>query len=231
MKLDIMLFAGLADRLGADKISIELECLTITAGGLLQHLMSLYPDHADALKPCFFAKNKEYAAPDQIIEEQDELALIPPVSGGQEGAIQPFVLTKEPIQAEEVTSKVLHPDHGAVISFIGTTRGQTNGQRTIHLEYDAYIPMAEKMLQQIGDEIKVRWPGVLCAITHRLGVVEVGEASVVISVSAPHRDICYEASRYAIERLKLVVPIWKKECWEDGTEWKGHQTGPWNPVE
>lgn len=241
MKLNILLFAGLADRLGDGQISIELEADTITASGLLQHLMKKFPEHADALKPCFFAKNREYAEPGQMLEEQDELALIPPVSGGQDAtdgeqaaygkAIPLFVLTNEPVQVEEVTSKVLHPDHGATLAFIGTTRELTEGKRTVRLEYEAYVPMAVRTLQQIGDEIGLRWSGVRCAITHRLGLVEIGETSVVIAVSAPHRNDCYEASRYAIERLKQIVPIWKKECWEDGTEWKGRQLGPWNPVE
>ncbi|MMZ69279.1 Molybdopterin synthase catalytic subunit [compost metagenome] len=90
--------------------------------------------------------------------------------------------------------------------------------------------MAVKVLAQIGQEISEHWPGAKCAISHRTGKVDVAEASVVIAVSTPHRDSCYEASRYAIERLKQKVPIWKKEIWEDGSEWKGHQTGPWDPT-
>ncbi|NBI28231.1 molybdenum cofactor biosynthesis protein MoaE [Chengkuizengella sp. YPA3-1-1] len=141
-----------------------------------------------------------------------------------------YHITYESISVEEVTNKVNHPNHGASISFIGTTREFTHGQKTVLLEYEAYIPMALKTLEQIGKEINEKWNGVLTAITHRLGKVEVGEISVVIAVSSPHRDHCYEASRYAIERLKQIVPIWKKEIWEDGSEWKGHQLGPWNPT-
>ncbi|MBW7461329.1 molybdenum cofactor biosynthesis protein MoaE, partial [Paenibacillus sepulcri] len=103
-------------------------------------------------------------------------------------------------------------------------------QRTVRLEYEAYIPMALKMLRQIGDEVSQKWPGARCAIGHRIGVVDIAEISVVIAISTPHRDACYEASRYAIERLKEIVPIWKREIWEDGSEWKGHQQGPWNPI-
>ncbi|MNF04742.1 Molybdopterin synthase catalytic subunit [compost metagenome] len=90
--------------------------------------------------------------------------------------------------------------------------------------------MAVATMRQIGDEIAQRWQGALCAISHRIGVVGLAETSVVIAVSSPHRDSCYEASRYAIERLKQIVPIWKKEIWDDGSEWKGHQLGPWNPT-
>ncbi|MCQ6558589.1 molybdenum cofactor biosynthesis protein MoaE [Paenibacillus mendelii] len=139
-------------------------------------------------------------------------------------------MTQNPISVEAVTALVIVPEHGAALTFTGTTREWTQGKRTTRLEYEAYIPMAIKTLRQIGDEISVRWPGALCAITHRIGVVDIAEISVVIAVSAPHRGDCYDASRYAIERLKQIVPIWKREIWDDGSEWKGHQLGPWNPA-
>lgn len=142
-----------------------------------------------------------------------------------------YVITRDKIEFEQVTAKTVRPEHGATLAFIGTTREWTHGKRTVVLEYEAYSPMALKAMRQIGDEIAQRWNGAVCAITHRIGRVDIAEASVVISVSAPHRDACYEASRYAIERLKQIVPIWKKEVWEDGTEWKGAQTGPWNPLD
>lgn len=141
-----------------------------------------------------------------------------------------FEITEEPIDVARVSAKAIAPEQGATLAFIGTTREWTHGKRTVTLEYEAYKPMALKAMEEIGEDIARRWPGAKCAITHRIGRVDVGEASVVIAVSAPHRDVCYEASRYAIERLKIVVPIWKKEVWEDGTEWKGAQTGPWNPL-
>jgi len=141
-----------------------------------------------------------------------------------------YEITEGPIDPTDVGRKVIVPEQGATLLFVGTTREWTQGKRTVLLEYEAYVPMALKAMAQIGDEIAERWPGARCAITHRVGRVDVAEASVVIAVSAPHRDVCYEASRHAIERLKQIVPIWKKEVWEDGTEWKGAQTGPWNPM-
>lgn len=141
-----------------------------------------------------------------------------------------YEITEAPIDVERVSAKVIAPEQGATLAFIGTTREWTHGKRTVLLEYEAYAPMAVKAMARIGEEIAERWPGTRCAITHRIGPVPVAEASVVIAVSAPHRDMCYEASRHAIERLKVIVPIWKKEVWEDGTEWKGAQTGPWNPL-
>jgi len=227
LKLNILLFAGLVDKFGTRQLQLELLSKSITVGELHQHLMNLYPKHADSLKLCFFAINQQFANPEQRIVETDELALIPPVSGGEEA----YILTNEPLQVEEITAKVLHDNHGASLIFIGTTREYTSGKRTIRLEYEAFAPMALKMLRQIGDEIDAEWPGARCAISHRLGRVEVGEASVVIAVSAPHRDSCYDASRYAIERLKQIVPIWKKESWDDGSEWIGHQLQhTWNPT-
>ncbi len=142
-----------------------------------------------------------------------------------------YTITTGKIDIEQVTAKTIRPEHGATLAFIGTTREWTHGKRTVLLEYEAYEPMALKAMEQIGNEIAQKWEGARCAITHRIGRVNVEEASVVISVSAPHRETCYEASRYAIERLKQIVPIWKKEVWEDGSEWKGAQTGPWNPLE
>lgn len=226
------LFAGLAERFGTPALLISLDFPAMSAAELKQSLIALYPEHESLLRASFLACNQAYAADDATVNAGDELALLPPVSGGE--AAVPFgeryVITHEPLSVEAVTAQVIVPGHGAALTFTGTTREWTNGQRTVRLEYDAYVPMALKTLQQIGDEVGKRWPGALCAIAHRIGVVDIAEISVVIAVSAPHRDACYEASRYAIERLKQIVPIWKKEIWDDGSEWKGHQLGPWNPT-
>jgi molybdopterin converting factor subunit 1 len=234
MVLKVMLFAGLAERFGTHELDIEILAAAITVYAFKEHLIALYPEQASYIRPCFMAKNQSYADPEQLLVESDELALIPPVSGGQDPqindnsgeAFSPFVITIEPIIPDTVLQKVMHPNHGASISFVGTTRELTAGLRTVKLEYECYIPMALKTLQQIEDEIQQQWTGTRLAITHRIGTVEIGEISVVIAVSAPHREMCYAASKYAIERLKEIVPIWKKEVWEDGSEWKGSQMGP-----
>ncbi|MDR0137559.1 molybdenum cofactor biosynthesis protein MoaE [Metabacillus idriensis] len=134
-----------------------------------------------------------------------------------------FEITKNPISADEVTDKVARREAGAITAFIGTVREFTKGKRTLHLEYQAYEPMAVKMLEQIGAEIKERWPDAITAITHRIGKLEISDIAVVIAVSSPHRKTAYEANEYAIERIKQIVPIWKKEHWEDGTMWIGDQ--------
>ncbi|OXM84242.1 molybdenum cofactor biosynthesis protein [Paenibacillus rigui] len=227
-KLQLYVFAGLAEQMGGAAIEIDWNSPeTPTAGLLKKKLSELYPQASGSLAQAFIAINQSYAAEDQEIVEGDEIAVIPPVSGGQPQLVE---ITRDPISIEAVNHKVLHPDHGATLTFIGTTREWTHGKRTTLLEYEAYEPMAIKTMEQICKDIDSRWQGTLCAITHRLGKVDIGQASVVIAVSAPHRDAAYEASRYAIERLKQVVPIWKKEFWEDGSEWKGHQQGPWNPL-
>lgn len=132
-----------------------------------------------------------------------------------------YAITYAPINVTEVLDKVITPNHGANLCFIGTTREYTHGSRTIYLEYDAYIPMAIKTMKQIGQELVEQWSGAKCAITHRLGTIKIGEISVAIAVSTPHRKHCYEASHYAIERLKMIVPIWKKEITEEGSVWIG----------
>ncbi|MGD7008220.1 molybdenum cofactor biosynthesis protein MoaE [Metabacillus sp. 84] len=134
-----------------------------------------------------------------------------------------FCLTEEQISAEGVIQKVERREAGAITVFIGTVRELTDGKKTLHLEYEAYKPMAEKMLAQIGEEISHQWPDAVTAITHRTGRLEISDIAVVIAVSSPHRKTAYEANEYAIERIKQIVPIWKKEFWQDGTKWIGDQ--------
>jgi MoaE-MoaD fusion protein len=240
-KWTIRLFAGLNERLGAASIELMLPTQTLTVSDLKAYISEQYAEHRDLILLCFVACNQAYAQDDALLHNSDELALLPPVSGGEEAAsdqeameaseaVPLYWLTDRPISVEEVTRRVITPNHGASIAFVGTTREWTQGQRTVRLEYEAYAPMAVRTMEQIGEEIAAKWNGARCAIAHRTGIVDIADISVVIAVSAPHRDSCYEASRYAIERLKQIVPIWKKEIWDDGSEWKGHQLGPWNPL-
>ncbi|MCP3026696.1 molybdenum cofactor biosynthesis protein MoaE [Halobacillus sp. A5] len=134
-----------------------------------------------------------------------------------------YCITEEPISIEKTVSLVTRPEAGAVNTFIGTVREITQGKRTLYLEYQAYKSMAEKKLMEIGEEISEKWPEAETAIIHRTGRLEIEDIAVVIAVSTPHRADSYEASRYAIERIKEIVPIWKKEHWEDGEEWIGNQ--------
>ncbi|MEW8977186.1 MAG: molybdenum cofactor biosynthesis protein MoaE [Symbiobacterium sp.] len=222
----VKLFAAAADAAG--RRVLEGDWAGLTTEQLMQHLQQEYPGLARLTPVLSIAVNREYAPGDRVLNDGDEVALIPPVSGGAEdGAGRPlFEVTTAPLSADEVAARVTNPHSGATVVFVGTVREWTNGRRTVHLEYEAYAEMAVAQMERIGQEIAERWPGARTAIVHRVGALAVTEASVVIAVATPHRAEAFEACRYAIERLKQIVPIWKKEVWEDGEEWVGSQTGP-----
>lgn len=133
-----------------------------------------------------------------------------------------FILTEDTIDVAKLRESVARPDAGAVLVFEGTTRNHHEGRTVVRLEYEAYPGMAEEQMATIGRQIVSRWPDARVAIAHRVGVVPVGEASVVIATSAPHRDAAYAANRFAIDTLKAKVPVWKKEVYSDGTIWKAN---------
>ena len=136
-------------------------------------------------------------------------------------AVKLFEVTTGTLSVDEVVGRLGDPAIGAVIAFVGVVRGVTDGREVLFLEYEAYPEMAEEMLRQIGDEIRERWDTIReVAIVHRLGRLEIGEISVVIALSAAHRPEVFDAVHYAIDRLKELVPIWKKEVWTDGAEWR-----------
>jgi molybdopterin synthase catalytic subunit len=136
-----------------------------------------------------------------------------------------FRVINQPIDLNELVRFVTDPEAGAVATFIGTTRNNNEGRKVIALDYEGYTEMAEKELRRIGEDAKTKWPICRMAITHRLGPVQIGEASVIIAVSSAHRDAAFAACRFAIEEIKKAVPIWKKEVFEGGEVWIGTQTG------
>ena len=132
-----------------------------------------------------------------------------------------FEITEGEISIDEVAARLADPANGAIVTFVGVVRGETDGREVRYLEYEAYPEMAEDMLRQIGDEVRARWETIRdAAIVHRVGRLSVGETAVVIALSAAHRPGVFDALRYAIERLKEIVPVWKKEVWGDGEEWR-----------
>jgi molybdopterin synthase catalytic subunit len=159
--------------------------------------------------------NKEYADPERELADGDVVALIPPVSGGA------FRLTHGPVNLTAVVVEVVDERAGAIATFLGTVRSHSRGRDVIGLEYEAYVEMAEDVLSGIADEVLERYDLCKVAISHRLGRVEVGETSVAIAVSAPHRQDALAACADAIEALKVRVPLWKKELYADGEEWIG----------
>lgn len=135
-----------------------------------------------------------------------------------------FDIVTTPISIDHVMKQVMHHNAGAVVTFVGTVREMTGEKQTLYLQYEAYESMARSMLSRIGKEIRKKWPDTRVAIVHRIGRLEIGDVAVAIAVSSPHRQDAYEANRYAIEHIKKLVPIWKKEHWTDGKLWVGNQT-------
>ena len=163
------------------------------------------------------AVNEEFAPLDRVLSDGDVVALIPPVAGGS-GV---FRVSEQPLELAEVVQAVSGDEYGGIVTFTGVVRRRSRGKRIVRLEYEAYRPMAERKLAEIGGQIAAEMPGVRVAIVHRVGKLAVGELAVVIAASAPHRAQAFEACRAAIDRLKESVPIWKKEIAEDGEEWIG----------
>lgn len=242
----VRLFAALAEGWGAREVALAAPP-EATAGWAVKALAARRPDLRELLGVCRLAVNGRYVDQDHPLAAGDELALIPPVSGGSdEGPGQPatpavavepstsggprvsapgaerFFVTGERLSLDELFRHVARPEHGAVVLFVGITRRYTGGRETQRLEYEAYGPMAAAEMARIGSEAERRWPGVRLAIGHRTGFVPIGEPSVVIAAAAPHRPDAFAAARYAIEELKRRVPIWKKEHYADGSlEWVG----------
>ncbi len=219
MDIDVRYFAMIREILGRSS-----ERRTVaegaTAGDLFDVLAGEHPRLA-RLKPMVMPMvNKAYVPVDYPLSHGDEVAFIPPVSGGEP---QRFRIQTEPLDPRELEALVANSGAGAIATFTGTVRDHGRGKSVTHLDYEAYAPAAELTLAQIGDEIRERWGIEHVAIAHRVGSLAVGEASVVISVASPHRDAAFEACRYAIERIKEIVPIWKKEHYADGAAWLGSE--------
>jgi molybdopterin synthase catalytic subunit len=202
----VRLFAGLRERAGWARR--ELEAATVAdvwpALGL-----------GDEPEGLLYAVNREYADPDRELADGDEVALIPPVSGGA------FRVTEKPLSLQAVVDEVADENAGAVATFTGTVRRQSRGREVERLEYEAYAEMAEDVMARLAADLQSRHELCAVAIHHRVGRLELGEASVVIAVSAPHRQAALEACREAIDTLKETVPLWKKEVYEGGEEWIG----------
>ena len=207
MRVTVKLFAGLRERAGwNERELLDIERLADVWGAL---------DLGEEPRGLLYAVNKEYADSDHVLADGDEVALIPPVSGGA------FLLSAEPLSLDTAVDEVRSERAGAIATFVGTTRIESRG-RTVHrLEYEAYEEMAEKVMREIADELKRRYDLCEIAIHHRTGQVDIGEASVVIAVSAPHREDALAGCKDAIDTLKEQVPLWKKEIYEGGEEWIG----------
>jgi molybdopterin synthase catalytic subunit/molybdopterin converting factor small subunit len=207
MPVTVKLFAGLRERAGWSERKVD----EVTRVDQIWPVLGLGPEPAGLL----YAVNKEYAARDRELVDGDEVALIPPVSGGS------FRLSGETLSLDAAVKEVRDDRAGAIATFVGTTRVESRGRTVEHLDYEAYEGMAENVMAEIAASLKQRYDLCEVAIHHRTGRVEIGDASVVIAVSAPHRQDALAACRDAIDTLKEQVPLWKKEVYEGGEEWIG----------
>jgi molybdopterin converting factor subunit 1 len=220
VKVTIKLFARLRELAGAGTLEREIADHA-TISDLLQSLQAEFPRLVEASSRTIISLNKEFATPETKLSDGDEVAFFPPVSGGSGRSDDHFAVTFEPISLDAVAAKVIKPETGAVAVFGGTVRNVSAGKAVERLEYEAYAEMALTKLRQVAEEARQQWPKIVdIAIVQRIGHLNVGEKAVIVAVSTPHRhDGCFEACAFAINRLKEIVPIWKKEVGPDGTEW------------
>jgi MoaE-MoaD fusion protein len=217
-------FASLREALGFGERDLGLPAGS-SAADLVAFLAQEYPEARLLAHNVTVAVNRAYAGPQVELHQGDEVALIPPVSGGAGPAASPggrklFEIVERPIAIDEVAARVAAPDLGGIVLFAGTVRGVTRGLVTDHLEYEAYAEMAEPMLAEIAAETRARWPAIAAvSIVHRVGRLEVGDIAVVIAVAAAHRQDTFDACRYVIDRIKEIAPIWKREVGADGAWW------------
>ncbi len=219
----VLFFGVLKDLTGCSE-----EFLEIAPNATLASVFDTYAERFATLRDkrpsILFAKNREFSKPDTMLSDNDEVAFLPPVSGGsdklrheEDGHI--FAITHDPLDSQALAASLQRPEDGAVVIFEGVVRNNTHGRATSYLEYECYPEMALPKMVSIGQEIAAQSDIGHIGIVHRLGRLEVGEASVAVVVTAAHRRIAFEAALAGIDRLKREVPIWKKEVFTDGAEW------------
>ncbi len=220
ISVTVRYFAMLRELLGKSSDALTLSSGT-TAGAVYPLVTADRPDLARLQRSLMLMVNGDYVRGDRVLADGDEIAFIPPVSGGNEPPR--FLVTASELDPRAIEALVAADDKGALATFTGTVRNHARGREVIALDYEAYEPAAEKQLAVIGAEISARWPGVETAIHHRTGYLEPGVASVVIACSSAHRAEAFAAASHAIERIKQIVPIWKKEHYADGSTWIGSE--------
>ena len=231
MNINILLFATLKDKAGTDRLTLALPAEYSTLADVKQALGAQYTVLTESLGTAVAAINQEFAFPHDPVHDGDEVAFFPPVSGGAPQWPEVYRVESGTIDLNALTTAITTPATGAVCLFSGYVRGETNADgnliHTTRLEYEAYAPMAIAKMQQVASEIREKWPLVQgIAIVQRVGTLQVGEPTVLIACAGGHRDQgCFEAARYGIDRLKEIVPVWKKEISPDGNHWvEGHYT-------
>ena len=223
MHVRVLLFGVLRDIFPEPVNSVEMPA-GATVATLLDRLRLLIPHQPQVFASLAVAVNQHYAGPAHPLADGDEVALLPPVSGGTQSSH--VALVRERIQTESLTSHLKQGDDGAVVVFDGIVRNNTRGRRTLYLDYEAYEEMALKQMQALAQEALTRFAVRDTLIVHRLGKLEIGETSVLIAVASAHRAAAFDACRWLIDTLKKTVPIWKKEHFEDGAVWADGEPFP-----
>ena len=229
MNARVRFFARLSEIAGMRETEVDVgEGLRVS--DVFATLVERWPEMRDLEPSLLYAVNAEYVPPDHPVRPGDELALIPPVSGGATHrslliahCSMLFELTPNPLDPDRVVASVRKDEAGAVALFYGVVRNENKGRRVLYLEYDAYPEMAEKVMREIADEIAAEWPVTAVAVQHRTGRLEIGETSLLVAVSSPHREEAFDACHAFVDRLKQRVPVWKKEVFEGGEEWIGRE--------
>lgn len=233
MEVTVRFFAGHRDIAGRSEQRIEL-APDATVGKLWEQLVSEYPRLAGFSGRLLYAVNEQFSTLDTTLQQGDEVAFIPPVSGGSEAdtrhetrdSKEPtlFRVTEAPLDPSLLVQLVQTPNDGAVVTFAGVVRNNFAGRASERLTYESYASMAEQVLAQLADEARARWEIGRVAVHHRVGELAIGETAVLVVVAAPHRQGAFEAAAYIMDRIKEVVPIWKREHWADGdSEWVGDE--------
>jgi molybdopterin synthase catalytic subunit len=215
MNVVVKLFGAVREAVGAKLLTVVVPdgCPVAELRSRLAREHPVFDQFGDRLA---VSLNYEIASPDAVLHEGDEVAFLPPVSGGSQASC---TLSERPLDVAETIARVSGPGRGGIVTFLGAVRDESRGRSIRHLEYDAYPEMAEREMQKIAAAAAERWPGVQVAIAHRAGQLAIGELAVVIAAAAPHRGDAFEACRFAIDTLKQTVPIWKKEVATDGEYW------------
>lgn len=220
----VRFFAGHRDIVGRAEQALTLED-GASVGAAWERLVGTYPRLAGYTGRLLFAVNQQFADPTTPLDDGDELAFIPPVSGGAAAQVTsdfaPFLITGVPLDPAPLVAYVQTPEDGAVVTFAGVARNNFDGRATASLHYEAYAEMAVPVLAQIANEARARWPIGRVAVHHRIGRLAIGETAVLVVVAAPHRQAAFEAAAYVMDRIKEIAPIWKQEHWADGAaDWR-----------
>lgn len=226
MRVRVLFFGMLKDLAGKSSDLLELPELASVAD-VLAHYQAHTPRFRDALPSLAVAVNQQYAGPETKLKLDDEVALLPPVSGGSgQDANAHAEITREAIDTQQVLASLKRADDGAAVVFEGVVRNQTRGRKTLYLDYEAYEEMALQQMEALAAQSLTRFQIRDVAVVHRLGRLEIGETSVLVIVAAAHRAAAFDACRWIIDTLKRTVPIWKKEYFEDGAVWADGEPFP-----